>query len=74
MHERDVQEGWGQIPLPMALALKRIDYVLYVFLGDDLLPDEIIRINKKYITKTSNERVSFKEVFVHKKYETIYKR
>lgn len=64
----------SRIPGGMKIDLKRIDYVLYVFLGDDLLPDEIIRINKEYITKTSNERVSFKEVFVNKKYETIYKR
>lgn len=58
----------------MSLCINRIDYVLYVFLGDDLLPNEIIRIDKNHIAETSNERVSFKEAIVNNKYETIYKR
>ena len=64
----------SRIPGGMKIDLNRIDYVLYVFLEDDLLPKEIIRINKNHITKTSNERVSFKEAFVNNKHETIYKR
>jgi len=64
----------SRIPGGMKIDLNRIDYVLYVFLGADLLPDEIIRIDKNHIRETSNKRVSFKEAIRNKKYETIYKR
>jgi hypothetical protein len=64
----------SKTPGGMKIDLNRIDYVLYVSLGDDLLPDEIIRIDKNHIVKTSNGRVSFKEAIVNNKYEKIYKR
>ncbi|MEN6624295.1 MAG: hypothetical protein ABFD50_22450 [Smithella sp.] len=62
-------------PSGMKIDLKRIDYVLYVFLDEeDLLPDEIIKIEKECITETSNGRVSFNDAFNNKKFTIKYKR
>jgi hypothetical protein len=61
-------------PRGMKIDLKAIDYVLYVSLDDDLLPNKIIRIDKEYITGTSNGRVSFKNALNNRKCKLIYER
>ncbi len=62
----------GKIPPGMKINLKNIDWVYYVELNADLLPEHIHRINPNDIETPSGNRVSFRHAFMDGKAELIF--
>lgn len=73
--EMDDDRILNRTPPGMPINLESIDYVLYVYLDDNLLPKFIFKIKSEDIDYTgTDKRVSFKRAFKEeKKYEIIFK-
>jgi len=65
----------NRVPPGMPLNLEKFDYLLYVSLGKDLLPEEILYFSKVDIhVNPRNKRASFTDAFNSGKYRKIYSR
>jgi len=65
----------SRVPPGMRIDLDKFDYLLYVSLGEDLLPDEILRFDSDDIeVNPKNKRASFTSAFNSGKYRKIYAR
>jgi len=62
----------GKIPPGMKINLHNIDYVFYVELDDNLLPNRIFKIKSNDIDYTTGKRVSFKRAFNENKVELVF--
>ena len=65
----------NRCPPGMRLDLEKFDYLLYVSLGKDLLPEEILHFDKAYINvDPRNKRASFARAFSGGEYCKKYSR